>query len=180
MDIQEPLQLERNLSQLAEDLLQAAVDRDFSVASAESCTGGLIASTLTGIEGLSSAFSSGFVTYSDEAKTGLLGIPMAQIDRYGAVSPQIALAMARRALAISDADVAVAVSGYTGPAGGHENGLVHVAARDRAGQEIHGEFHLGEVERNEGRQLAAAAALRILHDAILKAGIGGGASRLAK
>ncbi|HZF44702.1 MAG TPA: nicotinamide-nucleotide amidohydrolase family protein [Sphingomonadaceae bacterium] len=163
-------ELEPDLMQLAEGLLQAAAERDLTLASAESCTGGLIASTLTGIEGLSSAFGAGFVTYCDAAKADLLGIPPEDIERFGAVSAKIALAMAQRAQAISGADVAIAVSGYTGPVEGCENGLVHVAGRDNSGREIHEEFHFGEVERNQGRLLAAAAAMRIFHGAIVESG----------
>ncbi len=92
-DLQE---LEPDLMQLAEGLLQAAAEHDLTLATAESCTGGLIASTLTGIEGLSSAFGAGFVTYCDAAKADLLGIPPEDIERFGAVSAKVAHASAAR------------------------------------------------------------------------------------
>lgn len=154
------------LSALAENVLRAACEAELTVAAAESCTGGMVASYLTGVEGLSSWFRCSFVTYNDEAKAAMLDIPLSVIRGYGAVSEEVAIAMAEQARRISQAGVAVAVSGYTGAAGPHENGLVHIAACDSAGHRTHREFHFGEVSRDEGRQLAAIAALRILEEAI--------------
>lgn len=147
----------------------AALDADMSISCAESCTGGSIAFLLTGVEGLSHMFEAGFVVYSDKAKGGVLGIPTQAIEEYGPVSPEIALAMARGVLDRSQSDVAVAVSGYTGDAGPHENGLVHIAVADKTGRSFHKEFHFGEVDRDEGRDLASAAALALLLDTILSA-----------
>lgn len=147
-------------------LLEAAAEQNLALAAAESCTGGLIAATLTGIEGVSSCFKGGFVTYCNEAKTAMLGIPAADIDRFGVVSPQIALAMARRARILAGADLAVGVTGFTGDAGdGNENGLVHIAVA-HAGGDIAQECHFGDVGRNEGRAHSAAAALDLLLRAI--------------
>lgn len=157
------------LSALAENVLRAACEAELTVATAESCTGGMVALHLTGVEGLSSWFRCSFVTYSDETKAAMLDIPISDIRGYGAVSEEIALAMAEQARRISQAGVAVAVSGYTGAAGPHENGRVHVAACDSAGHRMHREFHFGEVSRDEGRQLATIAALRVLEEAIDKA-----------
>ncbi len=161
--------LERELPDLAERgraLLEAASERKLALAAAESCTGGLIAATLTGIEGVSSCFRGGFVTYCNEAKTAMLGIPAADIDRFGVVSPQIALAMARRARILAGADLAVGITGFTGDAGeGNENGLVHIAVAHSEG-EIAREFHFGDVERNEGRAHGAVAALDLLTEAM--------------
>lgn len=154
-----------DLAQLAAAVLQRVADRDATLTAAESCTGGLIAATLTGIEGLSGAFVGGFVTYCDETKSAMLGIPADDIARYDAVSPQIALAMVTRARDLVQADFAVAVTGFTGEAGGNENGLVHIAVADKGGA-AQREFHFGEVDRNEGRAKTAEAALAMLADLI--------------
>jgi nicotinamide-nucleotide amidase len=157
--------MEHELSELAEQVLQAADEAGLSLASAESCTGGLVATLFTGVEGLSSAFCCGLVTYSEHAKSAVLDIPADRIERFGAVSEEIARAMARQARKVSGADLAVAVTGYTGAAGPHENGLVHIATFDGA-REAHAEFHFGDVSRDEGRRLAASEALHALLRAI--------------
>jgi len=103
-------------------LAQAIVDKagaeGMLVATAESCTGGLIAGALTDVPGASAVVERGFVTYSNEAKVEMLGVPMKTIERYGAVSGPVARAMARGALKNSRADVAVSVTGIAGPSGG--------------------------------------------------------------
>lgn len=161
--------LERELPDLGvrgRTLLEAAAGQGLSLAAAESCTGGLIAATLTGIEGVSSCFRGGFVTYCDEAKTALLDIPAADIESFGVVSRQIALAMARRAREMAGSDLAVGITGFTGDAGEeNENGLVHIAVAGASG-ELSRECHFGDVSRNEGRAHGAAAALDLLHEAI--------------
>lgn len=102
----------------AEDVLQAYRAHGWRIATAESCTGGLIAGALTDIAGSSDVVDRGFVTYSNEAKTDMLGVPAAMIAAHGAVSEAVARAMAEGALARSAADVAVAVTGIAGPGGG--------------------------------------------------------------
>ncbi len=102
----------------AERLLAAARARGLRLVTAESCTGGMIAAALTAIAGSSDVFDRGFVTYSDGAKTEMLGVPAALIGTHGAVSEDVALAMAVGALARSQADFAVAVTGGAGPGGG--------------------------------------------------------------
>jgi nicotinamide-nucleotide amidase len=99
-------------------LADALRDRGWMLASAESCTGGLIAAACTSVSGSSDWFERGFVTYSNEAKTEQLGVPAALIDSHGAVSREVALAMAEGALTHSRADIAVAVTGIAGPTGG--------------------------------------------------------------
>lgn len=155
-----------HLHALACEVLEKAKSADILIATAESCTGGHVASLLTDIEGLSRHFDRGFVVYSDEAKTELLGIPPEEVESKGAVSREVVIAMAQGALRRSAAVAAVAVTGYTGPAGKHENGLVHIAAAHAEGHVVHRECHFGEVERDEGRNLAAAAALELLRDTI--------------
>ncbi|RJE80140.1 CinA family protein [Paracoccus sp. JM45] len=101
----------------AADVLQAARDRGLSIATAESCTGGLIAGALTEIPGSSDAFDRGFVTYSNSAKQQMLGVHAETIHEFGAVSEQVAAQMAAGALRNSDAGIAVAVTGIAGPGG---------------------------------------------------------------
>jgi nicotinamide-nucleotide amidase len=120
----------------ATELIRLCTERGLKVATAESCTGGLIAAALTGVPGSSAVVDRGFVTYSNGAKTEMLGVAAELIERAGAVSEEVAVAMVEGALARSDADLAVAVTGIAGPDGGSPEkpvGLVHFAAmrRDR-------------------------------------------------
>jgi nicotinamide-nucleotide amidase len=162
-----PAKTGEELEALAREVLERADEARVTIATAESCTGGGLASLLTSIDGCSSAFDRAFVTYSNDAKRDMLGIPPAMIERFGAVSRQVAEAMAERALGLSSAAVAVAVSGFTGPAGpGDENGLVHFAAACRDGRLLHRECHFGEVEREEGQRLALGEALDLLLEAL--------------
>jgi nicotinamide-nucleotide amidase len=103
---------------LAVALGEALQARGWRAATAESCTGGLVAGAMTDVAGSSAWFDRGFVTYSNEAKVAMLGVPEALIHEYGAVSEQVARAMAEGAVARSDADVAVAITGIAGPGGG--------------------------------------------------------------
>ena len=133
------------------------------LATAESCTGGLIASLVTDIEGLSSTFERGFVTYTDEAKCDLLGIEPLEIARHGVVSREIALAMAEGALARSNAHLALGVTGFAGKAGPHdEAGLVHLAVVRHGARPILRECHFGQANRDMVRTRVAEAALEML------------------
>lgn len=104
--------------QLAETVLETAEKTGIMIAAAESCTGGLVAAALTEVPGSSTVFERGFVTYSNDAKSELVGVPAELIDRHGAVSGQVAGAMAEGALARSKAQIAIAVTGVAGPGGG--------------------------------------------------------------
>jgi nicotinamide-nucleotide amidase len=118
----------------AESLLADCRARKLKIATAESCTGGLIAATLTEIAGSSDVVERGFVTYSNEAKIELLGVPTDALKSHGAVSAEVARAMVEGALARSRADIAVAVTGIAGPTGGSAAkpvGLVHFAVQRR-------------------------------------------------
>jgi nicotinamide-nucleotide amidase len=118
------------------DLFRA---RGLKIATAESCTGGLVAGALTEIAGSSDVVDRGFVTYSNEAKQAMLGVPAATLKRYGAVSAETAAAMAKGALKHSLADIAVAVTGVAGPGGGSKQkpvGLVYFAAASRNGRRV--------------------------------------------
>ena len=124
----------------AERLLALCRAKSVRVATAESCTGGLIAACLTEIAGSSDVVDRGFVTYANEAKRDLLGVPDELLMRVGAVSEEVARAMAEGALARSDADLAVAVTGIAGPGGGTTTkpvGLVHHACAGSGGAVLH-------------------------------------------
>lgn len=142
-----------------------------SLATAESCTGGLLASLFTDLEGLSNTFERGLVTYSEAAKSDLLGVEPILLRRHGAVSAETAEAMVEGVLAHSPASVACAVTGYAGKTGkgagdGEEAGLVHIAVKSRTGPLIHRECHFGERPRDEVRYLAARAALEMLEEVL--------------
>ncbi len=154
-----------DITEAARALLAAARAQGLRIATAESCTGGLIAAALTSIPGSSDVFERGFVTYSNEAKSEMLGVPAALIAAHGAVSLEVALAMAEGALAHSRADIAVAVTGVAGPGGGAEAkpvGLVHIAAARRGGVCLHEECRFGDVGRDAVREATLSRALAIV------------------
>lgn len=125
---------------LAQRIVESASSKGFTIASAESCTGGLIAACLTEISGASLVFTRGFITYANDAKIDLLGVSEELIDSVGAVSEEVARAMAEGALARADADLAVSVTGIAGPDGGTATkpvGLVHMAAARKGGETLH-------------------------------------------
>jgi nicotinamide-nucleotide amidase len=146
----------------AADVLRAAARRDLRIVTAESCTGGALAALLTDVEGLSHVFERGFVSYCDEAKSESLGVAPCLIAREGAVSKQVAEAMAAGALEASHADVSVAITGNAGPAGPNdEPGLVFLCAAT-AGKYKHEEHHFGNIGRSQVRIRALAAATGLL------------------
>jgi nicotinamide-nucleotide amidase len=149
----------------ASALIAAAKAKEYKIVTAESCTGGLVAAAITAIPGASAVLERGFVTYSNEAKTEMLGVPAELIERRGAVSQEVALAMVDGALKYSRADIAVAVTGIAGPDGGSEQkpvGLVHIAAARRGGARLHEEHRFGDVGRNKVQAESAVAALRLI------------------
>ena len=146
-------------------LLERCRRTGVTLATAESCTGGLIAAVLTEIPGSSDVVDRGFVTYSNVAKSECLGVDPAVIDRDGAVSEAVARLMAEGALAHSRADRAVAVTGVAGPGGGTAAkpvGLVHLAVAVRDGATSHREIRLGQRTRSEIRLATVATALEML------------------
>jgi len=150
-------------------VIRKASDAGLLLATAESCTGGLIAGTLTEIAGSSAAVDRGFVTYSNEAKTDMLGVPAELIARVGAVSRDVAVAMAEGALAASRADVTVAVTGIAGPGGGSVDkpvGLVHMALAARGLPTRHEELRLGDAGRSHVRLATVERALTTLDETI--------------
>jgi nicotinamide-nucleotide amidase len=150
-------------------LLEAARARGLHIATAESCTGGLIAALLTEIPGSSDVVDRGFVTYSNEAKIELLGVPADTLARVGAVSRETALAMASGALAHSRAEIAVAVTGVAGPGGGSAEkpvGLVHLAVSAKGREPLHREMRYGDIGRAEVRMATVRTALEMLGEAV--------------
>jgi nicotinamide-nucleotide amidase len=150
---------------LAARVLDLARARGRKIATAESCTGGLVAAALTSIAGSSDVFERGFVTYSNDAKNELLGVPAQIIAIHGAVSGETAQAMAQGALTRSRADLAVAVTGVAGPGGGTADkpvGLVHFAAAARDGRLVHREQRFGDIGRGDVRAKSVTVALEML------------------
>jgi nicotinamide-nucleotide amidase len=154
----------KDLVEQARELLDAFRRKGLRLATAESCTGGLIAAILTEVPGSSDVFERGFVTYSNEAKTEMLGVPADLITRRGAVSAEVARAMAEGALRNSRADIAVAVTGVAGPGGGTQAkpvGLVHFAAVRRGSETRHQERRFGDVGRRTIRLASIGEALAL-------------------
>ena len=159
--------LDEDLIAKAETLLATLRARKLMLATAESCTGGLIAGVLTEIAGSSDVVERGFVTYSNEAKTELIGVPAEMIATHGAVSQEVAVAMAAGALAHSRADIAVAVTGVAGPGGGTAAkpvGLVHLAAARRGRPPIHRACRFGDIGRRGIRMAAVAVAFEMVDE----------------
>lgn len=148
----------------AEALINACKDAGLALALAESCTGGMIAAAVTAVPGASDVLERGFVTYSNDAKAEMLGVPPELIAANGAVSEPVARAMATGALAHSHAGLAGAVTGIAGPGGGSSEkpvGLVHMAAARQDGAVVH-ERHVFGGNRDAVREQAAAKLLTIL------------------
>lgn len=147
-------------------LLMASQTRQ-RLATAESCTGGILASLLTDVPGRSHVFEAGFVTYTNAAKIRMLGVAADLLDLHGAVSRPVALAMAEGALAHSTADVALAITGFAGPGEkGEEAGLVHLACARRGGVVRHVECHFATLDRGETRLRCIDTALDLLMTAL--------------
>lgn len=147
-------------------LIDLCRGKGLTLATAESCTGGLIASLVTAVAGSSDVFDCAFVTYSNDAKTRLLNVPPALIARVGAVSEEVATAMATGALDRSGATFAVAVTGIAGPGGGTAAkpvGLVHCSALRRGFAPIHEKLELGAIGREAIRLATVAHALSMAY-----------------
>lgn len=161
----EHIALDETLIALAAEVLDAARARGEQIVTAESCTGGLVAGALTAVPGSSDVFDRGFVTYSNTAKSEMLGVPYWLIEKHGAVSEDVARAMAGGALTRSNASLAVAVTGIAGPGGGTPEkpvGLVHFAAGRPEGEMYHERMAFGDVGRAEIRRLSVEKALKLL------------------
>ncbi|MDB5396907.1 MAG: competence/damage-inducible protein CinA C-terminal domain protein [Rhodospirillales bacterium] len=152
-------------------VLEALCDRDLTVATAESCTGGLLASLLTDVEGCGRAFDRGFVTYTDAAKHSLLGVASHTLETAGAVSREAAIEMAQGALENSQADIAVAITGFAGPGGpGDLPGLVHFAVACRDHDTVHALKRFAATGRGDVRIAALRCAIGLIGEAIERLG----------
>jgi len=160
------MKLPDDIAALAAETVAALKARGITVATAESCTGGLVAGALTSISGSSDVVYGGFVTYADEAKMAMVGVPFALLRQFGAVSKEVAIAMADGAITAAGTHVAVAVTGIAGPNGGSADkpvGLVHFAVATDSGTR-----HLRRVfagNRDEVRHATVVQALELLRDA---------------
>jgi nicotinamide-nucleotide amidase len=153
--------LHRDVSQLIDRCRR----ENLKIATAESCTGGLLAGAITEVPGASHVFGWGVVTYANSAKIELLGVPRELIDKHGAVSEEVAIAMAEGALARSGADVAVAVTGIAGPDGGTEQkpvGLVYLASARKGRPTLKASHHFADFGRDSARFAAVQQAIRML------------------
>ncbi|KLK92210.1 damage-inducible protein CinA [Microvirga vignae] len=158
-----------DLKQRAAALLKAYEQKSLKIATAESCTGGLVAALLTEIAGSSAVVERGFVTYSNEAKIELIGVPADLVAAHGAVSEPVAKAMAEGALANSRADVAVGITGIAGPSGGTATkpvGLVHFGLARKGAPTIHLERRYGDLGREAVRHSAVEDALALFEKAL--------------
>lgn len=153
-----------DLQALAEHVVARAIDRGLTLATAESCTGGLVAGALTAVAGSSAAVDRGFVTYSNAAKMQMLGVAEATLAAHGAVSRETALEMARGAVERSEAQVAVSITGIAGPGGGSPDkpvGLVHFGSDGPAGPR-HVERRFEGLDREGVRLASVRQALEML------------------
>ena len=153
---------DEELLDLAERVGAACRAGSRTLATAESCTGGLVAHLITEVPGSSAYFTGGLVTYSDEVKTNLAYVPAGVIEAHGAVSAQVACAMAEGARRRLGVDLAVAVTGVAGPDGGTAAkpvGLTYVAVADAAGDDVR--RHLWAADRSGNKRASAAAALQL-------------------
>jgi nicotinamide-nucleotide amidase len=156
--------------QRAAALLDKCRERSVKIATAESCTGGMVATLLTSIAGSSDVFDCGFVTYSNAAKIGMLGVSPEIIAEFGAVSRECALAMAHGTILKSAATLAVSITGIAGPGGGSAAkpvGLVHFACARRNGATLHREERFGDIGRDSVRKASVDVALDLLEAQLL-------------
>ena len=158
-----------DIRSLATELLNMSMERGFTVATVESCTGGLVCGALTAIAGSSSMVQGGLITYANEAKAALAGVPILLIEQHGAVSEPVARAMAEGGRTRLDATFAVSITGVAGPGGGSAEkpvGLVHFACAGPSGTR-HRERRFGEQSRDEIRRLSVLEALDLLRETVL-------------
>ena len=160
---------ERETILAVKDVLDLAREAGLMIATAESCTGGLIAAALTSVAGSSAVVERGFVTYSNEAKVEMLDVGEDQLKEHGAVSEVVARAMADGALLHTRADIAVSVTGIAGPGGGTREkpvGLVHLACARRENPTLHSRLSTGDIGRDEIRHAALIEAFSLIRSQI--------------
>ena len=157
--------VDQELTEAAHSLLDLCRRKRLMLAAAESCTGGLLAATLTEIPGSSDVLERGFITYSNEAKRAMLGVTPVTLAKHGAVSRETAEAMATGVLAHAPVDLAVSITGIAGPGGavpGKPVGLVYLAAASRSGRLIQHERKYGDIGRAQVRRACVIEALAML------------------
>jgi nicotinamide-nucleotide amidase len=150
--------------ELAQQVIELCTEKNVMIATAESCTGGLVAAAITEIPGASQVLERGFITYSDQAKIEMLGVMPITLRQYGAVSKDVALEMAHGAMSRSEAGISVSVTGIAGPDGGTPGkpvGLVHFGGRHYKGAMIHREMKFGEIGRHAIRMSSVEVALEM-------------------
>lgn len=155
----------KDIEETARDIVADFTQRKLLIATAESCTAGLIAGAITEIAGSSIVFDRGFVTYSNEAKREMIGVANATLKAHGAVSRPTVIEMAEGAIGNSAANIAVAVTGIAGPGGGSEEkpvGLVHFAAARTGHKTLHREMRYGDIGRSAVRLATVRTALEML------------------
>lgn len=158
-----------DIRSLAAELLNISKERGFTVATVESCTGGLVCGALTTVAGSSSMVQGGLITYANEAKAALAGVPIELIEKHGAVSEPVARSMADGGRKRLNATYAVSITGVAGPGGGSIEkpvGLVHFACAGPSGTK-HRERRFGEQSRDEIRRLSVLEALDLLRETVL-------------
>jgi nicotinamide-nucleotide amidase len=161
--------LSENIQKRSAEILERCRARGITLATAESCTGGLLAGALTSVAGSSEVFERGFVTYSNAAKHEILNVNTSLIERHGAVSEEVAAAMVRGALARSRAGLAISITGIAGPGGGSAEkpvGLVHFACGGRDGFILKRKEEFGAIGRATIRNLSVAIALDVIEQMV--------------
>lgn len=154
----------RKTLDLAKQVLNACREGGLKLALAESCTGGLVAGALSAVPGSSDVLERGYVTYANEAKTEMLGVPVALLEKQGAVSEAVARAMAEGAIRSPGIDISVSITGIAGPGGGSEAkpvGLVHLASARTNAPTLH-QRHIFAGDREAIRLQAVSAAFKLL------------------
>ena len=157
------------MQEIAKKLCTELKARSLTLTTAESCTGGMIGSTITSVAGSSSCYGYGFVTYANEAKSKLIGVKTETLNKFGAVSPETAKEMAEGALGVSGADIAIAVTGIAGPGGGTEEkpvGLVYISVASKW-KETQIYKNLFDGNRDEVRQKTVIRALALALENII-------------
>lgn len=159
--------IDADVYERARHVLHACREAGFTIATAESCTGGLVAGALTAVPGSSDVVDRGFVTYSNAAKTAMVGVPEETLARFGAVSEETARAMAEGALKAAGTGLAVSITGVAGPGGGSVEkpvGLVHFGVAREDGEMRHREMRFGDLPRDEIRKRSVLVALEMLEE----------------
>ncbi|QMV02185.1 nicotinamide-nucleotide amidohydrolase family protein [Devosia sp. D6-9] len=154
----------------AKEVIDTLVSRKMTLATAESCTGGLLSGAITAVPGSSEAFYGGFVTYSNSAKSRMIGVPARMIQDHGAVSAPVARAMADGARNTARTDIAVSITGVAGPSGGTERkpvGLVYFAVATKDGTDVK-EMRFGDIGREAIRQASIETALKMVLETLAK------------